>query len=253
MSKPSRGNKKKKNTKQIIRRMPPMTPPKIRITFRWELSWSNAGAAPSVTKRFLSNSIWRPGVSSGNAAAPLLEVQGLFAVARVLGFKPLVYGSNNEAFPCVTAFTHSDEDPSVSAAATDAMGDLSTICQMSAKGGKDNCRYQRYVPIWKIIGNKRQVMYDDDFLSTISAGIESNPSNLTWFGVSTTSATGANITLGSTYVGYFEYDVELTARQIQTTSGQPGPILRDGKLYLNGKLITEQNENLLRDLIAIYT
>lgn len=229
-----------------------MIPPKIRITFRWDTSWTNSGAAPSVTKRFLSNSVYRPGVSSGNAASPLLEVQGLYAVARVLGIKVTVYGSNNEAFPVITAFTHTDEDPSVSAAFTDAVGDLSTICQMSAKGGKDSIKYQRYVPISKIVGNKKQVATDDDFLSTISAGIEANPSNVTWFGVSSTSATGANITLGATYMVLLEYDTELTARQIQTTGGQPGPILKDGKLYQNGKLISEQNSALLHELKAIY-
>lgn len=236
--------------------MPPVTPASHMMSFVAIKTFTNSGGGPSITKRFISNSIWRPEATSGVAAAPFLEWQGIYSFYRVLGFEYEISVSNNEAFPVDMSITNTSEDPSASAAVTDAIINPTQIFQLAAKGGIDTKRVVKYYNVWDVIRNKRVVMESDSYRGTMTAGSETNPADVTWLGVSATSATGANLTNGVTCIMKIMYKTVLTGPQIMTEGNQPLMRIIDGvEVPKGGKaptleylMMREKEEKRLADI-----
>jgi len=211
-------------------RLRPMMPPTLRVTFKYEVSVVISGATTAITKRFLSNSIYRPEASSGTAASPFDIYQGLFAYWRTVRciFEP--YMNNKEDFPVKWAITNSTEDPSASAHVSDTMGPRTIEGVLSSKGDKGWDKRIIEVDLQAVVGNNKEIYIDDDFRGVMSAGSETDVADKTWIGVSFESTTGANLTNGVVLTGWLYYDTILYSNQLQSLSGQPKPIIVDGQL-----------------------
>jgi hypothetical protein len=208
----------------------PMVPPTLRVTFKYEASFTNSGSAAAITKRFLSNSIYRPEVSSGTAASPFNIYQGMFAYFRVIRCVLEIYLHNKEDFPVKWAITNSTEDPSASAHVSDTMGPRTIEGELSFKGDKGWEKRIFEVDIQQVVGNNKEVLTDDDFRGVMSAGSETDVADKTWIGISTESTTGSNLTNGVICTGWLYYDTIIYSDQLQTLSGQPRPIKVDDKI-----------------------
>ncbi len=217
----AKGNNKKAGRRQRVPRNIPSIPKEITVTMRHVSTFKLSGASSSITKRFASNSVYRPEVSGGNAAAPFLEYQSLFAFFRVISYHYKVSWSNLEAFSVSTFAINSTEDPSVSATILNAVGDLSQTRDLSAKGGMDRASVQRGYRVQEIVGRKAQVMSADNYQGTMTAGFEANPQDVTWLGIGATSISGSNLTNGVEVIVYIDYVVKLYSRHLLYQGEQP--------------------------------
>jgi len=226
-----RGGGKRKNKRGGRRAGFPAEIPKIMCrTFRYATMFTNSGAAPQVTKRFLSNTVWRPEVSVAKSAVPFGELQELYSEYRVLKYRYCVTIVNNESFPVVVYVTNTNADPSVSAGLLDSVGDLSQRKVLSPKGGLDKVTFRKALSVQKVVGEGKTVRADDDYRGLMSAGSESNPADVTWIGIGAQSMTGANITLGVTSEILLEFETLVYDRQIMSQGGEPVPKMIDGVL-----------------------
>ncbi len=211
-------------------RLRPMFPSTLRVTMKTEISFTNSGMASAITKRFLSNDVYRPNVSSGTAASPFDIFQAMYAFFRVPRAVLELYQSNQEDFPVKWAITNSTEDPSASAHVSDTMGPRTIEGQLSNKGDKGWDKRILEIDLQKVVGNQREILTDDKFRGVMSAGSETSPEDKLWIGITHESATAVNLTNGVICTGWLYYDVILYSNQLQSISGQPQPIKVDNKI-----------------------
>lgn len=189
-------------------------PTELDVEFLFIRNFTNSGAAPAVTKRFIPNSIWCPDpVSFAHAATGFTEYQSLFSLYRVVRYHYSIVAVNNEAFPVSVYITNTNADPSVSQALSEAGNDLSQRRVLSAKGGLDKVTIMKGYNVATVVGSN-DIEYDDDYRATMSSGSEASPADLIWLGVGCESLSGANITNGVSFILTLKQTTRLYDRQI---------------------------------------
>jgi hypothetical protein len=191
-------------------------PTEMDVQLRFIRKFTNSGASPAVTKRFTPNSIWRPDPSSfAFPAMGFAEWQELYSLYRVVAYHYVIVAVNNEAFPVAVYITNTNSDPSVSQALSEGVNDLSQRRVLSSKGGMDRTTISKGYKVATVVGSN-DVEMDDDYRGLMTAGSETSPPDLIWLGVGAESITGANITLGVSFVVTLKFTVRLYDRQILT-------------------------------------
>lgn len=220
---PRKSKVRKAKRAKLYKKIPTQFPNEMLVTFKYVANFTVSGAGPAVTKRFVSNSVWRPEATSGTSAVPFLEYQALFAFFRVIKYRYRVTFVNNENFPIDVFVINTNEDPSVSADIKNTAQDLTQNAILSPKGGLDKKTFTKTFTVQRVVGLGRQVRSDDDYRGLMTAGSEANPADVTWLGFGANSGTGANITNGATCFVQLDYITQIYGRQLQTQAEQPVP------------------------------
>lgn len=226
------GRKKLTKTRARARNSLPKTiPTRVDRLFQFVDRVTLSGAAPAVSQHYVSNSVWRPKATSGSAATPFAEMQGQYALYRVIAYQYKIVFTNLEAFPVAVYCVNTNEDPvSFVSLEQSAVNDLSQYFILSAKGGQDRWTVTRRYTVQRIVGSGGVVKNDDDYRGTMTSGSESNPADVTWLGVAANSMSGSNLTNGVSVMVHLSYKTMLYGRQITTLGDQPGPIMVNGKI-----------------------
>jgi hypothetical protein len=191
-------------------------PTEMDVQLRFIRKFTCSGAGPAITKRFTPNSLYRPDPAS--FAFPAIgfgEWQELYSLYRVIAYHYEIVAVNNEAFPVAVYVTNTNQDPSVSQSLSEAVNDLSQRRLLSAKGGQDRTRICKGYKVATVVGSN-DVEMDDDYRGLMTAGSETSPPDLVWLGVGAESLTGANITLGVSFILTLKMTARLYDRQILT-------------------------------------
>lgn len=165
--------------------------PDMGILFRPIWLGTISGAAASIVKRFIPNSIWQPEASGGTGTTPgYADWAAFYGFYRVIHYKYRVTFTNKENFDVSCWISNSSNDPGTTTNSTITSNPFTQWKTLSAKGGLDRVTLSGSHLVSTIAGTDT-VLTDDSFRSLIGA----NPADVMWIGIGLQSF-GGNLTNG---------------------------------------------------------
>ncbi len=193
-------HKRRRGRKEISERVPitrTIVPDK-QVTFLTYYESGVLNGAPSVAMRWNTNSAYDPKTPVGGSSVNGFNTWSAFySFNRVVSYKIDLTLTNAEVAPVNLEFVHLNTDPTTTPTsypiyATQAFGSSAVLGGLS--GANNQMRYHRAHSIRQIVGDRMPVTADRYVGSSTSS-----PSDLTYFGVSATSASGFEMSDGVFY------------------------------------------------------
>lgn len=187
--------------------VPPFMRVKLAQKFLGTLATSQA------MERFNPNSAYQPQVGGATATVPgFSEWAQFYGFYRVYSYSYRIQMSNMEAFPVSVFILNSNNDPGTSTSTTKSVNPLSQEKMLSAKGGsKELTLFTGRHTVASVLG-AQAVQQADSYRALISA----SPSDITWLGIGSQSATGTAYTTGVVWNLTLTMDVEFYDTLLQS-------------------------------------